>query len=103
VNCLLARRLIQGGVRFVMLAPGSWDDHADLLKKNLKKNCDITNQLIASLLKDLKQRNLLDTTLVIWGGEFGRKPDGRTSQTGRRGDNAGREHRSMAYSTRMAS
>ena len=66
-NCLLARRMVERGVRFVQLFHASWDDHQDL-DKNLKKNCGITDQPAAALLKDLKQRGLLDTTLVIWGG-----------------------------------
>ncbi len=71
VNCLLARRMVERGVRFVMLAHASWDQHQNL-KKDLKKNCDITDQPSAALIKDLKQRGLLDETLVVWGGEFGR-------------------------------
>ena len=72
-NCLLARRMVERGVRFVMLAHATWDDHQEINKK-LKKNCEITDQPVAALLKDLKQRGLLDSTLVIWGGEFGRTP-----------------------------
>ena len=72
-NCLLARRMVERGVRFVMLMHASWDQHTDL-NKALKKNCDITDQPIAALIKDLKQRGLLDSTLVVWGGEFGRTP-----------------------------
>jgi hypothetical protein len=71
VNCLLARRMVERGVRFIMLAHASWDQHQNL-KKDLKKNCDITDRPAATLVKDLKQRGLLDSTLVIWGGEFGR-------------------------------
>ena len=76
VNCLLARRMVEAGVRFVMLAHASWDDHQELNKK-LKKNCDITDQPAAALIKDLKQRGLLDSTLVVWAGEFGRTPMGQ--------------------------
>ena len=85
-NCLLARRLVERGVRFVQLMHGSWDHHASLLK-GLKENCDIIDQPIAALLKDLKQRGLLDSTLVIWGGEFGRTPlvAGHEPGGGRRG------------------
>ena len=72
-NCLLARRLVERGVRFVMIKHASWDDHSQLNKK-LKKNCDIADQPTAALIKDLKQRGLLDSTLVVWGGEFGRTP-----------------------------
>ena len=60
-------------MRFVMLMHASWDQHTNL-NKTLKKNCDITDQPIAALIKDLKQRGLLDSTLVVWGGEFGRTP-----------------------------
>ena len=72
-NCLLARRMVERGVRFVMLMHASWDQHTNL-NKALKKNCDITDQPTAALIKDLKQRGLLDSTLVVWGGEFGRTP-----------------------------
>jgi hypothetical protein len=99
-NCLLARRMVERGVRFVMLAHASWDDHANL-NKNLKKNCDITDQPVAALLKDLKQRGLLDTTLVIWGGEFGRTPMVELRRP-EDADNAGRDHHPTAYSMWMA-
>ena len=69
-NCLLARRMIERGVRYVQLLHGSWDDHRQLAK-NLKKNCDMTDQPVAALLKDLKETGLLDSTLVIGAGEFG--------------------------------
>ena len=99
-NCLLARRMVERGVRFVMLAHASWDDHDDLNKK-LQKNCEITDQPVAALLKDLKQRGLLDSTLVVWGGEFGRTPmvelRNTTDQT-----KAGRDHHPLAYSMWMA-
>jgi hypothetical protein len=72
-NCLLARRMVERGVRFVNLYHTSWDDHLDL-NTTLKQNCDMTDQPVAALLADLKQRGLLDETLVIWGGEFGRTP-----------------------------
>ena len=65
--------MIERGVRFVQFMHSTWDDHSDLNKK-LKKNCEITDQPTAALLKDLKQRGLLDSTLVIWGSEFGRTP-----------------------------
>ena len=70
-------------MRFVHVTHGNWDDHTDL-DKNLKKNCDITDQPAAALLKDLKQRGLLDSTLVIWGGEFGRTPDVAAAAAGYR-------------------
>lgn len=74
-NCLLARRLVERGVRVVMLTHSSWDQHTDL-QKDLKANCDITAGPIAALIQDLKQRGLLESTLVVWGGEFGRTPLG---------------------------
>lgn len=73
MNCLLARRLIERGVRFVELFHEAWDQHGNLVN-DLKKNCKNTDQASAALVKDLKQRGLLDSTLVIWGGEFGRTP-----------------------------
>jgi hypothetical protein len=73
MNCLLARRLVERGVRFVELFHESWDQHGNL-KADLKKNCKNTDQASAALIKDLKQRGMLDDTLVIWGGEFGRTP-----------------------------
>ncbi len=72
-NCLLARRMVERGVRFVELFHESWDQHGDLVN-GLKKNCLDTEQACAALVKDLKQRGLLEDTLVIWGGEFGRTP-----------------------------
>ncbi|MDB5345051.1 MAG: hypothetical protein JWP89_3428 [Schlesneria sp.] len=72
-NCLLARRLVERGVRFVELFHESWDQHSNLTA-DLKENCRHTDQAAAALVKDLKQRGLLDETLVIWGGEFGRTP-----------------------------
>jgi len=72
-NCLLARRLVQRGVRFVQLFHEAWDQHGNLVG-DLKKNCLNTDQACAALIKDLKQQGLLKDTLVIWGGEFGRTP-----------------------------
>ena len=98
-NCLLARRMVERGVRFVELFHASWDDHTELTK-NLKKNCAITDQPIAALLKDLKQRGLLDETLVIWGGEFGRTP---LVEWWRKKKGAkGRDHHPFAFSMWMA-
>jgi hypothetical protein len=73
MNCLLARRLIERGVRFVELFHEAWDQHGNLVA-DLQKNCRNTDQASAALVKDLKQRGLLDSTLVVWGGEFGRTP-----------------------------
>lgn len=99
-NCLLARRMVERGVRFVMLAHASWDQHQNL-KKDLKKNCDITDQPGAALVRDLKQRGLLDSTLVVWGGEFG-----RTSLADIRRpeelDTVGRDHHPNGYSMWLA-
>ena len=94
-NCLLARRMVENGVRFVQLFHESWDQHGNL-KNGLKDNCKDTDQACAALVKDLKQRGLLDDTLVIWGGEFGRTPmvqgDG----------NDGRDHHPHAFTMWMA-
>src|SRR3954471_17266596 len=72
-SCLLARRLVERGVRFVQIFHESWDQHGALVN-DLKKNCKNTDQASAALVKDLKQRGLLEDTMVIWGGEFGRTP-----------------------------
>ena len=98
-NCLLARRLVERGVRFVQLMYGDWDQHTNLLK-NLKKNCDVVDQPIAALLRDLKQRGLLDSTLVLWGGEFGRTPMVQSNDPGEGGE--GRDHHPSAFSMWMA-
>jgi uncharacterized protein (DUF1501 family) len=74
-NCLLARRLVERGVRFVNIVHASWDHHSNL-DAELKQNCLMADQPIAALLKDLKQRGLLDSTLVVWASEFGRTPLG---------------------------
>ncbi len=70
-NCLLARRLAERGVRFIQLFHRDWDHHGNL-PKDLPKRCKETDQASAALVMDLKQRGLLDETLVVWGGEFGR-------------------------------
>jgi uncharacterized protein (DUF1501 family) len=99
-NCLLARRMVERGVRYVMLMHASWDQHTNL-NKALKKNCDITDQPIAALIKDLKQRGLLDSTLVVWGGEFGRTPMVEIRNTADP-DGAGRDHHPNAYTMWLA-
>jgi uncharacterized protein (DUF1501 family) len=99
-NCLLARRMVERGVRYVMLMHASWDQHTNL-NKALKKNCDITDQPIAALIKDLKQRGLLDSTLVVWGGEFGRTPMVEIRNTANP-DGAGRDHHPNAYTMWLA-
>ncbi len=93
-QCLLARRLVEAGVRFVEItAPVGWDHHF-LLKDELAKSCLATDRPVAALLSDLKQRGLLDDTLVIWAGEFGRTP---YAQSG-----TGRDHNNKGYSIWMA-
>src|SRR5207248_7573950 len=72
-TCLLARRLVEKGVRFVEIFHESWDQHGGLVS-GLKKNCQDTDRASAALVKDLKRLGLLDETLVVWGGEFGRTP-----------------------------
>ena len=99
-RCLIARRLVERGTRFVMMMHASWDDHTDLNKK-LKENCAITDQPAAALIKDLKQRGLLDSTLVVWGGEFGRTPMSEIRKPEDIGS-AGRDHHPVAYSMWMA-
>jgi uncharacterized protein (DUF1501 family) len=93
-NCLLARRLDERGVRFVQLFHEAWDTHADLTNR-MKHNCAETDQPAAALVKDLKQRGLLDETLVIWAGEFGRTPMVQ-------GGNDGRDHHNRTFSVWMA-
>jgi hypothetical protein len=95
-RCLLARRMIENGVRFVQLYSGDtngWDAHSDV-DKNHTQYCRRTDKPIAGLLTDLKQRGLLDDTLVIWGGEFGRMP---MSEQGR-----GRDHNPWGYCAWLA-
>ena len=98
VNCLLARRMVEQGVRCILLAHSSWDDH-EQIDKRLKKNCAITDQPAAALLKDLKERGLLDDTLVVWGGEFGRTP---LAQIIREDEGAGRDHHPDCFTMWMA-
>jgi uncharacterized protein (DUF1501 family) len=93
-NCLLARRLIERGVRFVELFHEAWDQH-DKLTATIKQNTLTTDQASAALIKDLKQRGLLDDTLVIWGGEFGRTPMVQ-------GGNDGRDHHNRSFSMWVA-
>src|SRR5439155_18106554 len=99
LNCLLARRLVERGVRFVNLYHASWDHHSDL-DRELGFNCKMADQPIAALLKDLKQRGLLDSTLVIWASEFGRTPLGE-NRPGFKSVN-GRDHHPFAYTIWMA-
>jgi hypothetical protein len=95
-NCLLARRLVERGVRFVQLYSGSgskWDAHSDV-EGNHAKYCKESDRPIAGLLKDLKRRGLLDSTLVVWGGEFGRTP---MSESGK-----GRDHNPYGFTMWLA-
>jgi hypothetical protein len=94
-NCLLARRLVERGVRFVNLYHASWDHHSNL-DVELRHNCLMADQPVAALLKDLERRKLLDTTLVLWLSEFGRTPLGEN----RAGYKAvtGRDHHPFAFS-----
>jgi hypothetical protein len=102
-NCLLARRLVERGVRFVNLYHRGWDNHGtsarDDIVNRLPKLCQETDQAAAALIKDLKQRGLLDTTLVIWGGEFGRTP---MNEARNRSKFLGRDHHPKAFSVWMA-
>ncbi len=93
-NCLLARRLVQQGVRFVQLFHESWDQHGGL-KYAIKKNCQDTDQACAALVSDLKRLGMLDETLVIWGGEFGRTPMVQ-------GGNDGRDHHPNSFTMWLA-
>ena len=97
--CLLARRMIERGVRFVNIYHEGWDAHSDLVG-NHKGKCGETDQGAAALVKDLKRLGLLDDTLVIWGGEFGRTPMVETNPT--LGRSMGRDHHPHAYSMWMA-
>ena len=94
-NCILARRLVERGVRFVELFHESWDQHGDLIG-GLTQNCKDTDQPSAALVKDLKQRGLLEDTLVLWGGEFGRTPMVQG------GTDDGRDHHPNAFTMWMA-
>src|SRR4051794_9845374 len=99
-RCLMARRLVERGVRFVQIFIEFqiWDAHSDL-EQSLRYSCGKTDKPAAALLKDLKQRGLLDSTLVVWGGEFGRMPISQVRQgTG----SAGRDHGPMGFSIWMA-
>jgi len=93
-NCLLARRLVERGVRFVQLYDTNWDHHGgptENLEKHMPLKCQDIDQASAALVKDLKQRGLLDDTIVIWGGEFGRTPMGEVRES------TGRNHHIDAF------
>jgi hypothetical protein len=98
-NCLIARRLAERGVRFVQLMHAGWDHHRNL-STQFKIQCTDTDQPSAALVKDLKHRGLLDDTLVVWGGEFGRTPfiQGDINDT----KTIGRDHHPYAFTIWMA-
>jgi hypothetical protein len=97
-NCLLARRLTERGVRFIQLYHRGWDQHGNL-PNQIRVQCKDTDQASAALVQDLKQRGLLDETLVVWGGEFGRTTYSQGALTK---DNYGRDHHGRCYSIWMA-
>ena len=97
--CLLARRMVERGVRFVNIYHEGWDAHSDVIG-NHKKNCQETDWASAALVLDLKQRGLLDSTLVIWGGEFGRTPMVESNPA--LGRKLGRDHHPNAYTMWLA-
>jgi hypothetical protein len=97
--CLLARRMIERGVRFVNIYHEGWDAHSDVAG-NVKNNTGITDRASAALVMDLKRRGLLDDTLVIWGGEFGRTPMVESNPA--LGRSQGRDHHPQAFTVWMA-
>lgn len=97
--CLLARRMVERGVRFINIYNEGWDAHSDVIG-NHRNNCKSTDQGAAALVADLKERGMLDETLVIWGGEFGRTPMVETNPT--LGRKLGRDHHPQAYTIWMA-
>jgi hypothetical protein len=100
-NCLLARRLVERGVRMVQLYDADWDHHADIATR-LPRKCQDVDQGMAALVADLKERGLLDDTLVIWGGEFGRTPMAQTDSGAGATTKAGRDHQKDAFTMWMA-
>lgn len=99
MNCLLARRLIERGVRFVQLFHEGWDHHTEVVK-GIKEQAGNTDQASAALIKDLKQRGLLEDTLVLWGGEFGRTPMVESNPDA--GRKLGRDHHPQAFTVWLA-
>src|SRR6185437_9015854 len=97
-NCLLARRMVERGVRFVQLMHRGWDQHSDL-PRQIRGQCKDVDQPAAALIKDLKRRGLLDETLVLWGGEFGRTVYSQGALTA---SNYGRDHHGRCFSVVMA-
>jgi hypothetical protein len=102
-NCLLARRLVERGVRFVQLYHRGWDNHGtsshDDIVNRLPTLCQETDRAAAALIQDLKQRGLLDSTIVVWGGEFGRTP---MNEARNRSKFLGRDHHPRAFSMWVA-
>ena len=98
-NCLLARRLVERGVRFVNVYHGNWDHHSNVAE-GIKTECGTTDRPTAALIKDLKQRGLLDETLIVWGGEFGRTPMVESSTALKR--SLGRDHHPQAFTVWLA-
>jgi uncharacterized protein (DUF1501 family) len=92
-QCLMARKFVEAGVRFIEITHGNWDQHQNL-RTALERNCNQVDKPIAGLLADLQARGLLKDTLVIWGGEFGRTPHSQ-------GDD-GRDHNNKGFSMWMA-
>jgi uncharacterized protein (DUF1501 family) len=99
MNCLLARRLVERGVRFVQLFHEAWDHHSEVAK-GVRAQCRQTDQAAAALIKDLKQRGLLEETIVVWGGEFGRTP--MVESNADAGRSLGRDHHNKAFSMWLA-
>jgi hypothetical protein len=99
MNCLLARRLVERGVRFVQLFHEAWDHHSEV-HRGVQDQAAATDRANAALIQDLKQRGLLDDTLVIWGGEFGRTPMVQQDPNG--GYNQGRDHHPQAFTMWLA-
>ena len=97
--CLLARRIVERGVRFVNIYNEGWDAHSDVVG-NHTNNCRATDQASAALVADLKQRGLLEETLVIWGGEFGRTPMVQSNTSFN--DKMGRDHHPQAFTIWLA-
>jgi len=99
-NCLLARRMVERGVRFINIIYASWDHHSNI-PKELPYNAGCVDQPIAALIRDLKQRGLLDSTMVVWGTEFGRTPLGE-NRSGKREVGTGRDHHPYSFTTLLS-
>jgi arylsulfatase A-like enzyme len=97
--CLLARRLVERGVRFVTIYHEGWDGHSDVAG-NVRGNCEKTDRASAGLVTDLRRRGMLDSTLVVWGGEFGRTPMVEASAV--LGRSKGRDHHPNAFTMWLA-